>query len=76
MCTALFIQFTELWHKFQNNRMGDVVIQMDNTVSENKNNYIMGFLAAMIARGVMRSVTLCFMMVGHTHIQIDQIFSW
>eukprot|EP00904_Undaria_pinnatifida_P006121 jgi/Undpi1/2639/HiC_scaffold_13.g06018.m1 len=75
VCTALFIQFTELWHKFQNNRMGDVVIQMDNTVSENKNNYIMGFLAAMIARGVMRSVTLCFMMVGHTHIQIDQIFS-
>ena len=48
---------------------------MDNTVSENKNNHIMGFLEALVARGVMRSVTLCFMMVGHTHIKIDQVFS-
>ncbi|CAM9534541.1 unnamed protein product [Pylaiella littoralis] len=54
----------------------DVFIQVDNTVSENKNNHLLGFLAAMVARGAVRTVTLCFMLVGHTHIQIDQVFSW
>ena len=79
VCTTLYTQFMELSLKW-NKPLGDVFIQMDNTVSENKNNHIMGFLAALVARGVMRSVmrsvTLCFMMVGHTHIKIDQVFSW
>lgn len=74
VCTALYMQFMELCLQW-NSPLGDVFIQMDNTVSENKNNHIMGFLAAMVARGTMRTVTLCFMMVGHTHILIDQIFS-
>eukprot|EP00903_Cladosiphon_okamuranus_P018358 g16889.t1 len=55
--------------------LGDVVIQVDNTVAENKNNILLGTLAAMVDRGIMTSATLCFMMVGHTHIEIDQIFS-
>ena len=75
VCTTLYAQFMELYFKW-NKPLGDVFIQMDNTVSENKNSHIMGFLAALVARGVMRSVTLCFMMVGHTHIKIDQVFSW
>ena len=75
MCTTLYTQFMELYFKW-NKPLEDVFIQMDNTVSENKNNHIMGFLAALVARGVMRSVTLCFMMVGHTHIKIDQVFLW
>ena len=75
VCTTLYTRFMELSLKWKK-PLGDVFIQMDNTVSENKNNHIMGFLAALIARGVMRSVTLFFMMVGHTHIKIDQVFSW
>ena len=75
VCTTLYTQFMELYLKW-NKPLGDVFIQMDNTVSENKNNHIMGFLAALVARGVMRSVTLCFMMVGHIHNKIDQVFSW
>ncbi|CAN0284914.1 unnamed protein product [Ectocarpus sp. 12 AP-2014] len=75
VCTTLFTLFMELTLQWEHS-LGDVFIQMDNTVSENKNNFIMGFLAALVGRGVMRSVTLCFMMVGHTHIQIDQVFSW
>lgn len=75
VCTTLFTLFMELALQWKHS-LGDVFIQMDNTVSENKNNFIMGFLTALVGRGVMRSVTLCLMMVGHTHIQIDQVFSW
>ncbi|CAN0432499.1 unnamed protein product, partial [Pylaiella littoralis] len=74
VCTAIYEQFKELSEKWRK-PLGDVVVQMDNTVSENKNNIIMGFCGALIARGVVRTMTLCFMMVGHTHIEIDQIFS-
>ena len=63
---------TAKWREF----LGDVTLQVDNTVLENKNNYMMGFLAAMVARGGMKTVTLYFMMVGHTHVAIDQAFSW
>lgn len=75
VATALYNQLMSLvakWGKF----LGDVSFLLDNTVSENKNNYLMGFFAAMIGRGVMKTVTLYFMMVGHTHTQIDQVFSW
>lgn len=75
VCTALYTQFMELTLKW-GRPLGDVFIQVDNTVSENKNNHLLGFLAAMVARGAVRTVTLCFMLVGHTHIQIDQVFSW
>lgn len=75
VATALYYQFMELTLSW-GHTLGDVTVQVDNTVAENKNNYLMGILAAMVGRGIMRTVTLCFMMVGHTHIQIDQIFSW
>jgi len=75
VATALYVQLMELSLKW-GVPLGDVTAQLDNTVSENKNNYLMGILAAMVARGTMRTVTLCFMMVGHTHVQIDQVFSW
>ena len=65
----------DLTLKWGGKPLGDVTFQLDNTVSENKNNHLMGTLAAMVARGIMRTATLCFMMVGHTHIQIDQVFS-
>lgn len=75
VATALYEQFMELTVEW-GEPLGDVVMQVDNTVAENKNNFLLGTLAAMVARGIMRSATLAFMMVGHTHIEIDQIFSW
>lgn len=75
MATALYNRLMALvakWEEF----LGDVTFVLDNTVSENKNNFLMGFFAAMVGRGVMETVTLYFMMVGHTHVEIDQVFSW
>lgn len=75
MCTTLYMQLMALVLKF-GETLGEVYIQVDNTVAENKNNFLMAFLGAMVARMVMRSVTILFMQVGHTHIKIDQAFSW
>ena len=74
MCTVLYLQLMELVQEF-GETIKDLVIQVDNTVAEDKNNYRLGCLGLLVARGVVSTATLLFMQVGHTHIKIDQIFS-
>lgn len=50
-------------------------VQLDNCVGENKNNIVMAFLGGLIASGVIGRAEVHFLMVGHTHIKIDQVFS-
>lgn len=52
-----------------------LMIQVDNCIGENKNNILMALLGALVHVGVVGSVEVNFMQVGHTHIQIAQIFS-
>ena len=52
-----------------------VFIQLDNTSKSNKNRYLIGFLAYLIAMGVCEGFVVSFLMVGHTHEDIDQFFS-
>jgi len=75
VCTALYHQLMELSNDW-NQPLGDVVLQMDNTVAENKNNIVTGMSAALIDSGVVRTISLVFSMVGHTHNELDQAFSW
>lgn len=75
MCTALFHQLMELVDDWKR-PIEDLVLQLDNTVAENKNNILTAMAAALVDTGVVRTVTLVFMMVGHTHNEIDQVFSW
>ncbi|WAR06068.1 hypothetical protein MAR_021437, partial [Mya arenaria] len=42
---------------------------------QNKNRYMLGFLAMLVHLGVFRKIKLSFLMVGHTHEDIDQLFS-
>ena len=49
-------------------------LQLDNC-SENKNKVLFGFLADLISRQVFEEVYIGFLMVGHTHEDIDQFFS-
>lgn len=49
-------------------------VQLDNTIKDNKNHTVLGFLAWLVARGHFHSVTVCFLPVGHTHEDIDAIF--
>ena len=49
-------------------------LQLDNC-SDNKNKVLFGFLADLVDRLVFDKVHVGFLMVGHTHEDIDQFFS-
>ena len=42
-------------------------LQLDNTARENKNKFIMTFLALLVERGVFEKIKVNFLLVGHTH---------
>ncbi len=50
-------------------------LQLDNTSSTNKNNIQIAFNAALVELGIFKEVWLSFLPVGHTHEDIDQMFS-
>ena len=49
-------------------------IQMDNSWRENKNRYIFCFWSLLVARRIVKEVVVSFMIVGHTHDDIDASF--
>ncbi|XP_068753053.1 uncharacterized protein [Montipora capricornis] len=50
-------------------------LQMDNCWRENKNQFVIIFLAVLVKRQIFKKVKINFLMVGHTHEDIDQFFS-
>lgn len=50
-------------------------IQADNSAKDNKNFILMGFLASLVQQNVFKKIKLSFLMVGHTHEDVDQMFS-
>ena len=50
-------------------------IQADNCSRENKNRFSHGYLEVLVAKGVFRKVTIDYLPKGHTHEDIDQLFS-
>ena len=50
-------------------------IQADNCGRENKNKYVFGLCATLVGLGYFSEVQLSFLIVGHTHEDIDQRFS-
>ncbi len=54
----------------------NVLLQMDNCVKDNKNRYLLAFLSLLIAREVFEEVKLGFLVVGHTHEDIDNCFGY
>ncbi|XP_062597809.1 uncharacterized protein LOC134259225 isoform X2 [Saccostrea cucullata] len=50
-------------------------LQADNSAKDNKNYILMGLLANLVRRGIFKKVKLSFLMVGHTHEDVDQMFS-
>ena len=49
-------------------------VQMDNTIGDNKNRYVYAFWSLLVAKRIFRKVYVNFMMVGHTHDDIDALF--
>lgn len=50
-------------------------VQLDNTTRENKNGVLVGYLNLLVEMGIFEKVKIGFLLVGHTHDQIDQMFS-
>src|SRR5450759_3233498 len=50
-------------------------VQLDNTSRENKNKYTMAYFNMLIEKGIFKKIKIGFLLVGHTHDQIDQMFS-
>ena len=49
-------------------------VQMDNAVGDNKNRYVFCFWSLLIAKRIFREIYVNFMLVGHTHDDIDALF--
>ena len=52
-----------------------IFIQLDNTSKQNKSQFLLAFCAYLILMGVTAVIVLSFLPVGHTHEDIDQLFS-
>jgi hypothetical protein len=50
-------------------------LQLDNCTRENKNRFLMFYLALLVKEGVFQKVYVNFLQVGHTHEDVDQMFS-
>ncbi|KAL3687469.1 hypothetical protein R1sor_013778 [Riccia sorocarpa] len=50
-------------------------IQLDNSGKDNKNWAVMAFLSELVIRGVFKTVIVSFLIVGHTHEDVDAFFS-
>ena len=49
--------------------------QSDNAAKESKNQYLMCFLALLVKMGYFKEVHFHMLPVGHTHVDVDQMFS-
>lgn len=50
-------------------------VQLDNCAGTNKNLFVFSYLGWLVQQGVFEEVHVSFLMVGHTHEDIDQMFS-
>ena len=51
-------------------------LQLDNLAKDNKNRYVMAFCSLLTAKNVFKEVTVGFLIVSHTHEDIDVHFSY
>ena len=49
-------------------------VQMDNAIGDNKNRFVFCFWSLLVANKIFREVYVNFMIVGHTHGDIDALF--
>jgi hypothetical protein len=50
-------------------------LQLENTSRENTNQILFGYLSMIFEMGIFQKVKVGFLLVGHTHDHIDQMFS-
>ncbi|KAL3679352.1 hypothetical protein R1sor_022308 [Riccia sorocarpa] len=53
----------------------NLYIQLDNSAKDNKNLAMMAFCSELVGRGCCKMITMSFLVVGHTHEDVDAFFS-
>ncbi|KAL3682731.1 hypothetical protein R1sor_000753 [Riccia sorocarpa] len=53
----------------------NLYIQLDNSTKDNKNWAMMAFYSELVAKGCCKMITMSFLVVGHTHEDVDVFFS-
>ena len=71
------------WHIFCRRRDASpqnfpkkLFLQADNAWAENKNRYVLAFLFVLVMKGIFAEVEMHFLMKGHTHEDVDRMFSF
>ncbi|ELR23725.1 uncharacterized protein ACA1_073720 [Acanthamoeba castellanii str. Neff] len=54
---------------------GNQFTMADNCAAENKNVFMLAFLSLLVSLDMFQEVYLSFLLVGHTHEDINQLFS-
>jgi hypothetical protein len=63
-------------YQYHGNALPPVLsLQLDNTVKDNKSKYLFAYLQGLVDCGVFKEINVFFFQVGHTHCDIDQLFS-
>jgi hypothetical protein len=72
------ILYLHLYEMFSSNKVRAPVlyVQADNCYKENKNKWVMFFCALLVSWGWFEEVYMSFLPVGHTHEDIDRLFSY
>lgn len=75
--TVLFFQIVQLLATLSSSGHHPPILflQLDNAASENKNRYLLAFLSWLVYHKWFFEIVVCFLPPGHTHIDIDQMFS-
>lgn len=50
-------------------------LQMDNCSADNKNRFVLAYLCFLVQQGIFKEILVSFLIVGHTHEDIDAMFS-
>ena len=51
-----------------------LTLELNNASGDNKNRYLFAFCSLLVFKGVVREVFINFLVVGHTHQDIDALF--
>ena len=62
-------------YMYRNEIPPTLYLQLDNCGRENKNRFVFSFCSLLVELGIFDKVKISFLMVGHTHEDVDQLFS-
>jgi hypothetical protein len=74
----IIIILKRIWDQWKVKSYGlplNLYFQLDNTCRENKNNFLFSYLHMLLKKKVFQKINVGFLLMDHTHDNIDQIFS-